>query len=60
MCPPRSSGTHTSYAETEKAYGATISVRWCQPVSQQESATRSRTPRCVTATPLGWPVEPEV
>ncbi len=58
--PPFSSGIHSSWVEASKAIGECSSTRaWC-PVAYTLCAARSATFRCVTTTPFGTPVEPEV
>ncbi len=58
--PPFSNGVQISKVEASKAYGACISTRSCRPARQYGSDARRTTSRCVTATPFGVPVEPEV
>ena len=59
--PPLSNGAQISSVDASNATGASCRKVSCGPSSAKSVFfTRRITPRCVTATPLGLPVEPDV
>ena len=59
--PPRQQRDPHSNAEASNATGACTSTRRTRrPTRQRSAASAQPPPRCVTATPLGTPVDPDV